>query len=84
MLGEYMDNEVNFFIEDEDFGDDGYKMNCENSTIGCGFDNINITHLRDMGDGLSRISFSGTLWMQTIDNPTAGNYPVEGQIITKL
>ena len=81
--GSYMENQVNIFIDDEDFGRDGYYIKCENSPVGCGIDDCYISHLEDMGDGLSRVTFSGVLWMQTINNPTAGNYPVEGQIIIK-
>ncbi len=81
--GEYTEEEVNIFIEDEDFGMDGYFMQCENSPVGCGITDCYISHLEDMDDDLTRVSFSGVLWMQTINNPTAGNYPVEGQIIIK-
>ncbi len=81
--GEYLENQVNFFIDDEDFGGKGYRMFCENSPVGCGFDDCFISHYEEMGDGLTRVTFSGTLWMQTIADPTAGNYEVEGQIITR-
>lgn len=82
--GSYENNQVNFFIDKEDFGDHGYRMMCENSTVGCGFHDCYVSHFEDMGNGLTRISFAGTLWMQTIENPTAGNYKLEGQIVTKL
>lgn len=83
-VGEYETEAVNFFIDDPNFGKDGYRMFCENSAIGCGFDDCIISHFENIGNGLNRISFSGTLWMQTIDNPTAGNYFVEGQIVSIL
>lgn len=83
-VGAYMTEEVNFFIDDEDFGADGYRMFCENSTSGCGFTDCYISHFEELSDGLTRISFSGKLWMQTIENPTAGNYEVQGQITTRL
>ena len=82
-IGAYPEEQVNIFIEDEDFGKDGYLIRCENSTAGCGIDDCYISHLENMNNGLSRISFSGTLWMQTINNPTAGNYPIEGEIVIK-
>ncbi len=81
-IGEYQNEEVNFFIDDREFGVDGYRMFCENSMAGCGFDDCYISHYEEMSTGLTRITFSGVLWMQTIENPTAGNYQVEGQIIT--
>ena len=82
-VGAYEEDQVNIYIEDEDFGENGYLIKCENSTIGCGINDCYISHLQDLGDGFSRITFSGVLWMQTINNPTAGNYEVEGQIIIK-
>lgn len=81
--GSYSEEEVNVFIEDEDFGMDGYFIQCENSPVGCGITDCYISHLENLDDNLTRVSFSGVLWMQTINNPTAGNYPVEGQIIIK-
>jgi len=83
-IGNYKENEVNFYIDDEDFGEKGYRMYCENSPVGCGINDCYISHYEDVGNGLTRVTFSGTLWMQTIQNPTAGNYEVQGQIITTL
>lgn len=82
--GEYLENEVNFYMDDEDFGGKGYRMFCENSQVGCGFDDCFISHYEEMSNGLTRVTFSGTLWMQTIVDPTAGNYEVKGQILTNL
>lgn len=83
-VGAYMTEQVNFYMDDEEFGANGYRMYCENSAAGCGIDDCYISHFEEMSNGLTRISFSGVLWMQTIGNPTAGNYLVEGQIITRL
>jgi len=82
-IGSYMENQVNIFIDDQDFGKDGYFIGCENSNVGCGINDCYVSHLENMNNGQSRITFSGVLWMQTINNPTAGNYPIEGQIIIK-
>jgi len=78
----YNTEEVNVFIDDENFGKDGYFIKCENAAIGCGFTMFNVTHFED-NEGLLRVSFEGKLWMQTIQNPTAGNYMIEGVIVIK-
>jgi len=82
-VGAYSEDQVNIFIENEAFGNDGYYINCENSSIGCGINDCYISHFEEMEDGLFRMTFSGVLWMQTINNPTAGNYEVEGQILIR-
>ncbi len=83
-IGSYAENQVNIYINDIDFGNDGYAMNCETSPQGCGIDDCYISHFEHMSNGLTRISFSGLLWMNTINNPVAGYYPFEGQIVTSL
>lgn len=83
-VGNYATNQVNFFIDDANFGSNGYRMYCENSLEGCGIDDCYISHFEEMDNGLTRITFSGVLWMQTITNPTAGNYPIEGQILIAI
>jgi len=77
-------NEVNVLIDDIDFGDKGYYIKCENSSYGCGIDNFNVTHYESEGSGMVRVTFSGTLWMQTLTPSVAGNFDVEGVIVIKL
>lgn len=83
-VGSYPEDQVNFYMNDINFGANGYLMPCQNTLVGCGFDDCYISHFQEMSNGLTRITFSGNPWMQTIENPTAGYYTVEGQIITKL
>ena len=79
----YSDDEVNIAINDPSIGDDGYFISCLNSENGCGIDDLRITHINESGEGWIRASFRGTLWMRTIQNPTAGNYSIEGVILIK-
>ena len=81
--GSYEESEVNIFIDDRMFGEDGYYISCENSVIGCGINECIVTHYAENEGDWMRVSFSGTLWMQTINPPVAGNYEIEGLIIAK-
>ena len=81
---EYEVNEVRIFIDDPDFGANGYAISCENSALGCGIQEFNVTHFESLNDGWLRVSFSGVLWAQTISPPIAGNYPIEGVILSKI
>lgn len=82
--GKYAENQVNFYINEIGFGENGYFMNCETAENGCEVKDCYVSHYEEMGNGMTRVTFSGVLWMQTIVNPIAGNYQVEGQIITTL
>ncbi len=76
-------DKINISIDDEGFGDSGYFISCENAADGCGIEFCEISHLKTEGDEWTRIYFSGTLWMQTKDPPQAGNFDVEGLILSK-
>ena len=79
----YQNDEVNIYINDPDFGTLGYKVECAESLLGCGFQQFNVTHYEESG-GWLRASFSGTLWGQTISNPSIGNLDIEGVIAIKV
>ena len=81
--GFYQENEVNVAINDPDFGDKGYFIQCENSSLGCGIDSFNVTHY-NQDEGTFRVAFSGSLWMQTISPSVAGEFKIEGIIVIKL
>ena len=80
--GMYEEDEVNVLIDDEDFG---YYIKCENSPVGCGITEFNVTHYETNGGNGStvRVSFSGTLWMQTVSPPVADFLDIKGVIIIK-
>jgi len=78
-----MQNQVNVFLEDDSFGTNGYRIACENTTNGCGFTTWNVTHYEAGSEKWVRVSFEGEVWMQTINPPQAGYFPVEGVILTK-
>ena len=82
--GKYDVDQVNVFIDDIEFGDKGYYIKCENSNVGCGIDNFNVTHFNLGDNGMIRVTFSGNLWMQTLSPSVAGNFDVEGVIVIKL
>lgn len=82
--GMYNVEDVNVFIDDSEFGEKGYYIKCENSALGCGINNFNVTHYESTGDGIMRASFSGTMWMQTISPSVAGDFDIEGVIVIKL
>lgn len=80
----YDDVEVNVFIDDPNFGSKGYYMDCDTSEDGCGFTLFNVTHYESSG-GWLRVSLAGErLWMNTINDPVAGYYPIEGVIVIKI
>ncbi len=82
--GMYNADEVNVLINDSEFGEKGYYIKCENSSLGCGINNFNVTHYESGESGMVRASFSGTMWMQTLSPSVAGNFDVEGVIVIKL
>lgn len=83
MADTYMEDQVNVYLEDEGFGSNGYLINCDNNDEGCGFTTWNVTHYEAGSEKWVRVSFAGEVWMQTIDPPQAGNFAVEGVILTK-
>ena len=83
--GVYAGSDINLFIDDTDFGGVGYFIDCQTSTLGCGIDNLNITHYDADEEGIFRASFSGTVWILEESNETvAGNFPIEGVIVFNL
>lgn len=81
--GMYAVNEVNVFIDDKDFDQNGYYIKCENSADGCGIDQFNVTHYDQGVNGMVRVTFSGTLWMQTFSPLLADDFDIEGVIVIK-
>lgn len=81
--GMYSMEDVNLYLNDESFGTNGYFISCENSSAGCGFTDWNVTHYKAGEEKWIRVSFRGTVWMQTIDPPVAGYYDMEGVILTQ-
>lgn len=79
----YEMEDVNIYLDYPSFGSQGYRIYCENSELGCGFTTWNVTHYEAGSDKWVRVSFAGEIWMQTIDPPQAGYFPVEGVILTK-
>ena len=79
----YNAEEVNVFLNEESFGSEGYLITCETSELGCGITDFYVTHFEEE-QGWLRLSFSGEVWMQTIQDPTAGYFPVKGVIQTRL
>lgn len=82
MEGSFNVEDINVYINDDSLGS-GYFISCENSALGCGLDDFEMTHL-DTEGGWVRASFSGTMWMQKLNPIRAGNYSVNGQILIKV
>ncbi|MEE9439854.1 MAG: hypothetical protein V3V14_12685 [Saprospiraceae bacterium] len=78
----YSENEVNIFIDEEEFGTRGYYISCENSEIGCGISNCEVA--RYGNNKWLKISFEGELWMQSYNPWVAGNYPISAEITVKI
>ena len=81
--GSFEEKLVNIYINDETFGSKGFFMDCENAENGCGINDCTITHYDVSADGWIRVSFSGNMWMRTIDPVVAGYFDVEGVIMVK-
>lgn len=82
--GAYAVESVNVIMYDPSFaGGLGYAVSCENSPLGCGISDLYVSHL-DETDGWVRVTFSGNIWMQTLNPLKAGTYPVEGIILSRL
>ena len=79
--GSYDKKDVKMFLQDTQFGDGGYRIACESTETGCGFTDFNVTHFNVDTDGWTRVSFSGSIWMQTLDPPLAGDFDVTGVIM---
>jgi len=83
--GVYAGSDINLFIDDANFDGVGYFIDCQTSTLGCGIENLNITHYDADDEGIFRASFSGTVWILEKTNETvAGNFPIEGVIVFNL
>ena len=80
-VGTFETNQVNIYINDDSFGSKGFFIDCENAAGGCGIENCKITHFDEGADGWIRVSFSGSLWMRTIEPVEAGYFEVEGVIL---
>jgi len=84
MSGSYENQQINVFMNDENFGKDGYKIDCDRNVIGCGMETFEVTHFDKSMDGWLRVSFAGSIFMQTIKNPEFGYFPVSGVILIKV
>jgi len=82
-VGSYAVEELNIKINDSNFGNNGYAVNCENSNVGCGIQDAFVSHYEDMSNGWIRITFAGEVWMQTLAPAAAGNFPIKGTILCK-
>jgi hypothetical protein len=83
-VGLIPEKHVNIVIDDAGFGDNGYYVLCENSPEGCGINDFKLTHYNIQQNGQVRASFSGNIWMQTLNPTLAGTYPIEGVIVSKI
>ncbi len=81
--GDYQEEDVHLIINDPEFGETGYFMDCASSAFGCGIETCFLSHDGTDEEGWLRIRFEGTLWMQTISPPSVGYFDVEGLILTK-
>ena len=83
MADNYAMEDVNVLMDFPTFGNNKYFISCENSDLGCGFTTWNVTHYEAGSEKWVRVSFSGRVWMQIMDPPQAGYFPVEGVILTQ-
>ncbi len=81
--GDYLNEDVHIVIDDPNFGEQGYAIDCADSAFGCNIETCYLSHDGTGEDGWSRIRFAGNLWMQTINPASVGNFEVEGIILTK-
>lgn len=79
-VGQYADDQINIFMEDDAFGEFGYSIPCETSTIGCGITECNVTQL-ESASGELRISFSGEVHASTIETFQYGGFELSGVIV---
>ncbi len=80
-----IDNEeINIVLEGSSLGNQGYELKCEESPIGCGFDQFKLTHIGSSIDEYYRGYFEGNFWVK-IFNPTkkAGYKKMEAQFHVK-
>ncbi len=82
-VGSFDTDKINIYINDDSFGSKGYFIDCENAAGGCGIEDCKITHYDEEEDGWIRVSFSGSLWMRTIEPIEAGYFEVEGVILLR-
>lgn len=82
-VGMYDQDQVNLYFYDETFGGKGFYMACENSDLGCGFDEWNVTHFKAGVEKWVRISFGGEVWIQTLSPAEAGYFNMKGVILCK-
>ena len=80
--GSYIEQDVNIFINDPQFGPQGFAISCENSSLGCGIEYMNVTHYEE--DGWLRVSMRGEIWAQTLTPPIADYYPIEAVFLTEI
>ncbi|MFT4536435.1 MAG: hypothetical protein ACJA1A_003582 [Saprospiraceae bacterium] len=83
-VGIIAEDQIHIVINDSTFGANGYYVLCENSPLGCGISNFQVTHYDIQQNGQVRVKFSGKIWMQTLNPTLAGTYPIEGIIVSKI
>ncbi|NNE27096.1 MAG: hypothetical protein HKN09_09655 [Saprospiraceae bacterium] len=79
----YNEDQVNITINDTSFGSQGYFINCDNSDLGCGITQCDITHFAEEEGEWYRVQFEGEIWVRTINPPVASYQPIRGEILTK-
>ncbi len=81
--GTYGETEVELYLSDLQFGSEGYRIDCEDDADGCGIFDFKVSHYFDGTENWFRVSFKGEIWAQTLNPPNAGDFDVEGVIMTK-
>jgi hypothetical protein len=67
------DEMCNILLQEPSFLGKKVEVFCPTSTLGCGFDEIVITHFGDGADGYIRGHFKGRFWTKTFE-PLSANY----------
>ncbi len=80
-LGSQDSTMINIAIDDENFGDAGYLMQCLDTELSCGIDNFYISHYEEANGGLIRISFNGKIFVLDVTLNLAKTAEIEGQIL---
>lgn len=72
-VGMQKDEMCNILIQEPSFFGKKVELFCPTSTLGCGFDEVVITHIKDEDNGYIRGYFKGRFWTKTFD-PLSANY----------
>jgi len=81
--GKVEDEKINISL-DTNWQDSGFKVNCSQSTQGCGFDDFEVTLFESPGNPYIKAVFEGEFWMESLADNSVGYRWLNGEFQVRL